>query len=289
MRRAVDIVVLFSLMVSALSLSVSAQSQNTFYLHDQYVLDGNAPTQTVARSIGLSGPLHYFNWTTTAFSSDQSYPASNWNVALWMNVTTTETQYRVRLVIHNQSGDFELSHAYTPFISTSSPTEYEVTMALSAFTIRSGGSLVLGLLRQLQTGTASHTAFIFFDSVSTASRLNGPVATTTTTTTTTMTTTTTQQTTTTTSQQATTTTTSSTTITSQPVPPPSGMGFAFAVIGIGAGVSAAGVGAAFALSGQRGSEVIVYGGFYYCRKHRVPLWYVNGGLWCPVERRYLRP
>ena len=36
------------------------------------------------------------------------------------------------------------------------------------------------------------------------------------------------------------------------------------------------------------SEVFVYGGYYYCRKHRVPLWYVNGGLWCPVERRSLR-
>jgi hypothetical protein len=288
LRRAVSIVVLFSLIVSALSLSASAQSQNTFYLHDQYVLDGNAPTQTVPKSIGLSGPLQYFNWTTTAFSSDQSYPAGNWNVTLWMNVTTADTQYRVRLGVHNQSGDFELSHAYTPLINTPSPTEYEITMALSAFTIGSGGSLVLGLLRQLQNGTASHTAFVFFDSVSTASGLNGPVATTTTTTTTTMTTT--QQTSTTTSQQATTTTTSSTTTTtSQPVPPPSGMGSAFAVIGIGAGVSVAGAGAAFALSGQRGSEVIVYGGFYYCRKHRVPLGYVQGRLWCPVERRYLRP
>ena len=68
----------------------------------------------------------------------------------------------------------------------------------------------------------------------------------------------------------------------------SGIGFAFAFIGIGVGVAAAGVGVAVASSGQRGSEVIVYGGFYYCRKHRVPLWYVQGHLWCPVERRYLR-
>jgi hypothetical protein len=66
------------------------------------------------------------------------------------------------------------------------------------------------------------------------------------------------------------------------------MGLAFAFIGIGVGVAVAGVGAAFALSGQGGSEAIVYGGYYYCRKHRVPLSYVNGGLWCPIERRPMR-
>jgi len=65
------------------------------------------------------------------------------------------------------------------------------------------------------------------------------------------------------------------------------VGLAFAFIGIGLGVAAAGVGVAVAMS--RGSEVMVYGGYYYCRKHRVPLWYVNGGLWCPIEQRHLRP
>ena len=36
------------------------------------------------------------------------------------------------------------------------------------------------------------------------------------------------------------------------------------------------------------SEVFVYGGYYYCKKHRSPLQYVEGKLWCPVEERYLR-
>jgi hypothetical protein len=36
------------------------------------------------------------------------------------------------------------------------------------------------------------------------------------------------------------------------------------------------------------SEVFVYGGYYYCKKHRSPLQYVEGRLWCPVEQRYLR-
>lgn len=65
-------------------------------------------------------------------------------------------------------------------------------------------------------------------------------------------------------------------------------GFAFAIIGIGAGVAAAAGGLALAMSGQHGSEVAAYGGYYYCRKHRVPLLYVEGRLWCPVEQRELR-
>ena len=36
------------------------------------------------------------------------------------------------------------------------------------------------------------------------------------------------------------------------------------------------------------SEVFVYGGYYYCKKHQSPLQYVEGRLWCPVEQRYLR-
>ena len=39
---------------------------------------------------------------------------------------------------------------------------------------------------------------------------------------------------------------------------------------------------------SRASEVFVYGGYYYCKKHLVPLQYVEGRLWCPVEQRYLR-
>jgi hypothetical protein len=69
---------------------------------------------------------------------------------------------------------------------------------------------------------------------------------------------------------------------------PSSAGFAFAVIAIGVGVSAAGVGVAVAMSGRGGSEVFAYRGYYYCRKHRVPLLYINGRPWCPVEQRFLR-
>lgn len=65
-------------------------------------------------------------------------------------------------------------------------------------------------------------------------------------------------------------------------------GLAFAVIAIGAGVAAAGVGVAVAASSRSGSEVFAYGGYYYCRKHRVPVSYVNGRLWCPFEQRHLR-
>jgi xylan 1,4-beta-xylosidase len=64
-----------------------------------------------------------------------------------------------------------------------------------------------------------------------------------------------------------------------------GVDFGFAAIGIGA-VTVLGVGVA-ASSRQR-SEVFVHGGYYYCRKHRVPALYAKGRLWCPVEHRYLR-
>jgi hypothetical protein len=103
-------------------------------------------------------------------------------------------------------------------------------------------------------------------------------------------TTTQQQTTTTvTTQHLTTSTTQIATATTTQVELGSGIGFAFVAIGIGVGVASAGVGLAVAATGQPQSEVFTYGGYYYCRKHRVPVWYVRGGLWCPVEQRYLRP
>jgi hypothetical protein len=67
----------------------------------------------------------------------------------------------------------------------------------------------------------------------------------------------------------------------------SGMGLSFAVISIGAGAAAAAGGLAVAISQPR-SEVYAYAG-YYCRKHLTPLWSVEGRLWCPVERRSLKP
>jgi uncharacterized membrane protein (UPF0127 family) len=70
--------------------------------------------------------------------------------------------------------------------------------------------------------------------------------------------------------------------------PSSGIGFAFVVIAIGAGVASAAGGLAVAATGQRYSEMFTYRGYYYCRRDRVPVWYVQGWPWCPVERRFLR-
>jgi len=68
----------------------------------------------------------------------------------------------------------------------------------------------------------------------------------------------------------------------------SGTGFGFAVIAVGAGAAAAAGGLAVAISQPR-SEVYAFEGYYYCRKHRAPVWSVEGRLWCPVERRFLKP
>jgi hypothetical protein len=99
-----------------------------------------------------------------------------------------------------------------------------------------------------------------------------------------------QTTTTSTTQHATTTATQlveTTQISQTPQTASVGVGFAFVTIALGAGAAAGAIGAAVAIPGQ--SEVLAYGGYYYCRKHRVPVWSYSGYLWCPVERRYLRP
>lgn len=71
-------------------------------------------------------------------------------------------------------------------------------------------------------------------------------------------------------------------------PSGSGMGASFAVIAIGAGAAAVAGGLVVAISQPR-PEVYALDGHYYCRKHRTPLWSVEGRLWCPVERRFLKP
>jgi uncharacterized membrane protein (UPF0127 family) len=71
------------------------------------------------------------------------------------------------------------------------------------------------------------------------------------------------------------------------VGPSSGIGFAFLVIAIGAGAASAAGGLALAMTGGPYSEIFTYRGYYYCRMHRVPVWYVQGRPWCPVERRFL--
>jgi uncharacterized membrane protein (UPF0127 family) len=72
------------------------------------------------------------------------------------------------------------------------------------------------------------------------------------------------------------------------VGPSSNIGFAFVVIAIAAGAASAAGGLAVAMTGRPYSEMFTYGGYYYCRRHRVLVWYVQGWLWCPVERRFLR-
>jgi hypothetical protein len=79
-----------------------------------------------------------------------------------------------------------------------------------------------------------------------------------------------------------------TTIGTSNVGPSSSMGFAFVVIAIGAGVASAAGGLAVAATRQPYSDMFSYGGCEYCRRHRVPVWYVQGLPWCPVEGRFLR-
>jgi hypothetical protein len=72
----------------------------------------------------------------------------------------------------------------------------------------------------------------------------------------------------------------------EPVPT-SSPGFGFMVIPIVAGIGMAGCGVAAVASVSGQPRVFAYAGYYYCGKHRVPLYSVNGWSWCPVERRYL--
>jgi uncharacterized membrane protein (UPF0127 family) len=92
---------------------------------------------------------------------------------------------------------------------------------------------------------------------------------------------------TTTTQQQTTPNSYTTTGTSNVGSSPS-IGFAFVVIAIGAGVASAAGGLAAAATRQPYSDIFSYGGCEYCRRHRVPVWYVQGLPWCPVEGRFLR-
>jgi hypothetical protein len=121
---------------------------------------------------------------------------------------------------------------------------------------------------------------------------NGAETVTTTTTTSLTTTTSTTQVTTATTQtttQQTTTATTEHTTTMTTVEPSPGMGWVLALVGIMIAMAAAGGGVAAALSGRQYPQVFTYDGQTYCTKHRVPVWYVQGHLWCPVEQRYLRP
>jgi uncharacterized membrane protein (UPF0127 family) len=90
------------------------------------------------------------------------------------------------------------------------------------------------------------------------------------------------------STQQQTTPTSYTTIETNNAGPSPSIGFGFVVIAIGAGIASAAGGLAAAATRQPYSEIFSYAGCEYCRKHRVPVWYVQGSPWCPVEGRFLR-
>ena len=64
-------------------------------------------------------------------------------------------------------------------------------------------------------------------------------------------------------------------------------GVGFAIIGIGAGVAAAVAGLAVIATHPR-TELYGFAGYYYCRKHRVPVLLINNRPWCPIERKFLR-
>ena len=288
MRRAITVVILSVLFASAISLSASAQPQHTFYLHDGYAFDESAPTAATPQVLRLAEG-EYYVWKTGAFATEKIFAAGTWTASLWMNISSAPTQFRVELRVYNQSGGLrERAHAHTPIIESSSAMRYQIAITAASLSVYAGESLALGLLRQWQNGSYSPAAFIFYDSLNAASSLSSPSMTTTATTTIT-TQTTTQQQTTTTTEHLTSSTTHITTATTTQVGPGPGIGFAFATIAIGVGMASAAGGLAVAATARPYSEVFAYAGYYYCRKHRVPVYYVQGWLWCPVDRRYLRP
>jgi len=72
------------------------------------------------------------------------------------------------------------------------------------------------------------------------------------------------------------------------LPQASAIGPTAVLIGLGAAVLTSVACVAVIASGRRRPEVYSYGGYYYCRKHKIPVLVLQKGLWCPVEKRYLR-
>jgi hypothetical protein len=295
--RAITIVILSALLASAISALALAQSQPTFYLHSNYALDETAPTSATPHVLRLTTTQHYV-WRTTPFATGVSFQAGTWSVNLWMNITQRPTQCKVELGVVTESGAFTSTNSsYTPPIESATARLYQVAISAATLVVNARESLGIALLRQWQNGSYSPIALIFLDSSSMGSSVSGPPVTGATTTLTTTQAATQQQTTTehsttlvthtTTMEQSTASITHTTIPTTTKATASPGVGFAFAVIAIGAGIASAGGGLAVAATGQPRSEVFTYGGYYYCRKHRVPLWYIHGSLWCPVEQRYL--
>jgi hypothetical protein len=220
------------------------------------------------------------------FPAPLSFPAGKWIAAVWMNVTQKATQYKLRLGTVNPYGAFaEYGCSFTPIITSASPALHEVSISAAAFTVSTDELLAIGFMHLWQNESSSPVACIFFDSEAMPSSLTGPSVPTTTSSTTQ---TTTQQITAMTPEPSPTIQYAITTANMTPGSS-SGVGWAFAVVGIGIGVGCAGAGVAVAASGGSYPEVFVYAGYYYCKKHGVPVWNVQGCLWCPTERRYLRP
>lgn len=285
MGRAITIVLLSALLASAISVLASAQSQPTFYLHSNYALDETAPTSATPRVLRLTTTQPYI-WRTTPFAAGVSFQAGTWTVGLWMNITQRPTQCKVELGVVRQSGAFTSTYSsYTPPIESAAARLYQVAISAATLVVNARESLGIALLRQWQNGSYSPIALIFFDSSNMGSSVSGPPATGATTTLTTTQAATQQETT---MEHSTASITHTTIPTTTKATASPGAGFAFAVIAIGAGIASAAGGLAVAATGQPRSEVFTYGGYYYCRKHRVPLWDIQGWLWCPVEQRYLR-
>jgi hypothetical protein len=191
----------------------------------------------------------FYSWNSTAFSADQTFPAGTWVATIWMNITSGPTQFRVRLGANNQSGSF-LSLSYAYTTSIVLSSATAYQVVMTVSAFKINAGGYLSIGLERRAQSGQYSLAAFVF-------FDSPGA------------------------------PSSLTTTIESVPVQNlGVGFAFAVIGIGAGGAAAAVGFAVAMSG---SQVYTYGGYYYCRKHRVPVWSYSGCLWCPVERRYLRP
>jgi len=242
------------------------QSSNAFYLHDGSRLDERMPSKAIPSFLELIEPEQV--WKTEAFTSDWTFSAGTWILSLWIAMSEGSTQFNAQLRIYQESGDWtRISHSFTPVVDSNAATEYRVAIEAPEILVAAGESLSIGLVRQWQNESDSFSAILFFDSINTPSSVTSPEGWPETNTTWTQST----------SQQHVASTYTAAT------------GWGLAVVALGAGTAAAAGGLAVATTTSRYPNVFAYRGYYYCSKHRVPLWLVRGWLWCPIEGRYLRP
>ena len=259
-------------------------------------------------------------WATSPSSVPSLFPSGNWSVSLWSNTTGTMTQYNLTLAVVGPSGNLsQIGTGFTPVINSSIPTQYIVQLPVSVnATLNVGDSLTLRLLNQAENGNPTNPGFVFLDSAQTPSELTSPTSASNVTVQlqsstaaagiTQMNSTTTQSNTTAyqivnsstqqlaqpTLTQQVTTLSHVTASTLQPSLITStrhafwSFGWVLAILGVGAGAALL-LGAIAFISSGKAAQIIVHEGRYYCRKHRVALVNVYGALWCPFERKPLRP